>query len=378
MRTEQALWTPGRGWAGASARLRDAQLVLAFGAGEILERPEVVAEIGSRYPRAELLGCSTAGEILGTRVTDASLSLTAVEFEGTTLRAFDVQRDAYPDSASAGAALAGRLDPAGLVHAFVVSDGQHVNGSELVKGIVSRLPPGVTLTGGLAGDGSRFQRTVVLRGQGVARENRIALLGLYGPRLRVGFGSLGGWDSFGPPRQITRSKGNVLYELDGEPALQLYKRYLGDHAAGLPAAGLLFPLSLKLPDTDREVVRTILAVDEADQSLTFAGDLPQGASARLMKANFDRLVDGAQGAARTSYDALGSAEPELSILISCVGRKLVLKGRTEEELEAVREVLGPRTALTGFYSYGEICPAAPHAACDLHNQTMTITTFREA
>lgn len=377
MRTEQVLWTSEGGWTGPLGGLRDAQLVLAFGSGEALEDAKLVEEIALRYPGAELLGCSTAGEISGTRVTDASLSLTAVRFDATTLRAVDAQRDEFPDSERAGAALAERLDPRGLVHAFVLSDGQHVNGSELVKGIASRLPPGVTLTGGLAGDGSRFQRTVVLRGRGPAREKRIALLGLYGPRLKVGFGSLGGWDPFGPVRQVTRAKGNVLYELDGEPALDLYKRYLGAHAEGLPSTGLLFPLSVKLPDTGHEVVRTILAVDEKARSVTFAGDLPEGASARLMKANFDRLVDGAQGAARTSHEAIGSVAPELAVLISCVGRKLVLKGRTEEELEAVREVLGPQAALTGFYSYGEICPAAPDAACDLHNQTMTITTFRE-
>jgi hypothetical protein len=96
-----------------------------------------------------------------------------------------------------------------------------------------------------------------------------------------------------------------------------------------------------------------------------------------MKANFDRLIDGAMGAAQTSYAAIGSSSPDLAILISCVGRKLVLKQRTEEELESVREVLGEKTALCGFYSYGEICPTAPNANCQLHNQTMTITTFAE-
>ena len=175
---------------------------------------------------------------------------------------------------------------------------------------------------------------------------------------------------------MTRSHGNVLYEFDGQPALALYKKYLGEHAAGLPATGLLFPLSVRTAE-GREFVRTILSVDEAQQSMTFAGDVPEGAYARLMKANVDRLVDGAQGAAKTSYEAVGATSPELAVLISCVGRKLVLKQRTEEEIEAVRSVLGSRTVLTGFYSYGEICPVVPNANCELHNQTMTITTFTE-
>ncbi|RJQ51925.1 MAG: hypothetical protein C4530_19405, partial [Desulfobacteraceae bacterium] len=188
---------------------------------------------------------------------------------------------------------------------------------------------------------------------------------------------LGGWDPFGPERLVTRSKGNVLYELDGQSALELYKRYLGEHAKELPASGLLFPLNMRTAESDSGVVRTILAVDEADQSMTFAGDVPEGAHVRLMKANFDHLVDGAIGAAQTSYEAIGSRSPELAILISCVGRKFILKQRVEEEVEGVQEVLGADTVLTGFYSYGEICPSAPRANCELHNQTMTITTFAE-
>ena len=210
-----------------------------------------------------------------------------------------------------------------------------------------------------------------------AERDTVAVLGFYGKRLKVGYGSLGGWDPFGPERLITRSKGNMLYELDEEPALNLYKKYLGDHAKGLPATGLLFPLSLRTGDGMTGIVRTILSVNEKEQSMTFAGDVPEGAYARLMKANFDRLIDGAVDAAKTSYEAIGSSSPDLAVLISCVGRKLILKQRIEEEVEGVREVVGDRTVLSGFYSYGEISPFTPGANCELHNQTMTITTFSE-
>lgn len=112
--------------------------------------------------------------------------------------------------------------------------------------------------------------------------------------------------------------------------------------------------------------------------MTFAGDIPQGSYVRLMKANFERLVDGATGAANMSTQSIGSFTPELAILISCVGRKLVLKQRVEEEVESVKQALGEKTVITGFYSYGEICPVAPtEKQCELHNQTMTITIFAE-
>ena len=376
MRIEQKKWTEAKGWtAGPPGALGDSQLVLIFGARPIL-RESLVAQIKTAYPSAHILGCSTAGEICGTQVSDHSLVTTAVSFEHAWLKGSRVELNLAEDSFQAGEYLARSLDFEGLAHVLVLSDGLVVNGSDLVRGLTKHLPDRVTVTGGLAGDGERFEETLVFW-DGVPKRNTIAALGLYGSRLRVGYGSLGGWDPFGPERLITRSRGNVLYELDGRSALELYKKYLGEHAHGLPATGLLFPLSLRVKAGETGVVRTILSVNEQEQSMTFAGDVPEGAYARLMKANFDRLIDGAIGAAKTSYQAIGSTSPDLAVLISCVGRKLILRQRIEEEVEGVRDILGEHTILTGFYSYGEISPFVPGAKCELHNQTMTITTFSE-
>jgi hypothetical protein len=399
MQIEQRVWTRS-GWT-PGGTLDTAQLVLLFAGRDVLDdRDEWMPELLRAYPHAIVFGCSTAGEISGTRVRDDSVAASAVLFHATPLVVRHTPVEGGDEASErAGATLAQALPAAGLRHVFVLSDGQRVNGSELVRGMLRHLPPGVQVTGGLAGDGARFERTLVLA-DGQPTEGVVAALGLYGEALRVGYGSLGGWDTFGPKRIITRSYGNVLHELDGKPALELYKTYLGEHAAGLPATGLLFPLSISRmgrPGEPRTVVRTILAVDEAEQSLTFAGDVPEGSVAQLMKANFERLIDGAADAAKAASsgeptpapppageapDAIpdtlvAGPVPELAVLISCVGRKLVLKQRTEEEVESVRDVLGVGVALTGFYSYGEICPAAPDADCELHNQTMTITTFRE-
>ncbi|NTV96833.1 MAG: hypothetical protein HGA75_15700 [Thiobacillus sp.] len=374
MKTEQLHRTTA-GWNRAPA-MNDAQLVLIFGGTGQLT-PARHAEISAFYPGAILLGCSTSGEILDTRVHDDSVAVTAIAFEHTPIKLARSQVASADDSRRAGETLAGELLAPDLRHVFVLSDGLKVNGTELVEGFKAVLPRGIEVTGGLSGDGARFQQTLVIADEAAA-EGKIAALGLYGDALVVGYGSLGGWDPFGPDRLITKAKGNVLYELDGQSALALYKKYLGDHAAGLPATGLLFPLALSAASGENGgLVRTILAVDEADQSMTFAGDMPEGMYARLMKANFDRLVDGAAGAAEVAKMPLAGGEAELAILISCVGRKLVLKQRIEEEVEAVRDILGNRAALTGFYSYGEISPHARTARCELHNQTMTITTFRE-
>lgn len=372
--SQEFLDADGR-WQRLGAPLGNAGLVLYFGGRAVLEDPELYRHLRRNHPDAIIMGCSTAGEIMDTRVTDGTVVATAIQFDNTRLQLAVATVDETADSRSAGQRLAESLDAPGLMHVFVLSDGLHVNGTELVAGLRSRLPAGVVSTGGLSGDGASFGRTLVGANEPAA-ERRVAALGFYGERLRVGFGSLGGWDPFGPERLITRSSGNVLYELDGESALTLYKKYLGEHAIGLPATGLLFPLTLRMAEHESPVVRTILGVNEAEQSLTFAGDMPEGAYARLMKANFERLIDGAIGAAHISQSHSASP-PQLAILISCVGRKLVLKQRIEEEVEGVRDVLGEGTVLTGFYSYGEISPHTPTAKCELHNQTMTITTLSE-
>lgn len=377
MRVTQHHWTADDGWrpVGTTLTTAGAQLVLVFGSPDRLRDPARLEELTRVYPAARVVGCSTAGEVVGTRVFDDSIAATGIEFESTGVRTVETSIADERDSFQAGQRLARALPHEGLAHVLILSDGVRVNGSRLADGLTAGLPAGVTATGGLAGDGDRFAETLVVY-DGQVRPRAAVAVGLYGPRLRVGYASLGGWDPFGPERLITKATDNILFELDGQSALGLYKRYLGDHAVGLPAAGLHFPLCLRIVDDQPAVVRTILGIDEAAQSMTFAGDMPVGARAQLMRANFDRLVDGATGAAQGSRVEGGSA-PALALLISCVGRKLVLKQRIEEEVEAVKEVFGPETNLCGFYSYGEISPFGAGASCELHNQTMTITTLSE-
>jgi len=354
----------------------DAAVVLVFGDRDLLATDSWRAELTAAYPRAHIVGCSGAGEIADVRILDATIVATAVSFSSTRIKCVSVVCDPGVDSRDLGIRLAQQVRDDELAHVLVFSDGLEVNGSHLVEGLSAELPESVTVTGGLSADGERFEQTLVVC-DGPARSRAVVALGLCGSKLRVGCASLGGWDPFGPERLITRSEGNILFELDGKSALGLYKEYLGDQAAGLPATGLLFPLSLRGEGGQDGVVRTILSVDEQTQSMTFAGDVSEGRYARLMKANVNRLLDGAVGAARASRGVLGDLEPDLLLLISCVGRRMVLRQRTEEEVEAVREVVGDGPALAGFYSYGELSPFAPDAKCELHNQTMTITALTE-
>lgn len=354
-------------------------LLVLFGASSLIDAPDRINQILDACPQSHVVGCSTAGEIHGSEISDDSLVIAAMRFEKTRVQTAQVAVHSTKDSYRAGALIATHLKVPSLRGILVLSDGLCVNGSELVKGLNETLGGAVIITGGLAGDGTSFKRTWVIKDR-TPRSGYITAVGLYGDQVRIGHGSKGGWDQFGPVRLVTKSDGNVLYELDGRPALQLYKDYLGDRAAGLPATGLLFPLALRASwSEEKSLVRTILAVDEAAQSMIFAGDIPQGAFAQLMRANFDRLIQGASDAAALTvngFPCTTPGTPTLSIAISCVGRRLVLGERTEEETEAKLDILPPDSRQIGFYSYGEISPYAD-GICDLHNQTMTLTTVTE-
>lgn len=377
MKVASLLYADGQGWSGMLPTELDgpSTVLFVFGSPDVASVRVGLDALRAAFPRSLIAGCSTAGEIHEARIHDRSLSVAIVKLEGTRA-AFASAPIEAGRAFEAGASVARTLMKPDLKSVHVFSDGL-VNGSELVRGLNSALPADILASGGLAGDGSRFAHTWVLDSGGVPVEKKVTAIGVYGERVRIGHGSRGGWDIFGPERRVTRAVGNVLYELDDKPALELYKRYLGEQAKDLPAAALLFPLALRTSKTDASpLVRTVLSVDEATSSMTFAGDIPNGALAQLMHANFDRLIEGACGAAlATTSTAMSDAS--ITIAVSCVGRRLVLGERAEEEVEAVYSALTKPTALVGFYSYGEISPHAT-GRCDLHNQTMTLTSLGEA
>lgn len=352
------------------------QLVLMFGAGEKVVLREVYNHIRNEYPNARIISCSTSGEILDDGVFDDTVAVTAIQLERSTIRCAKMSVNKGVNSYETGKTLMKELAADDLTTLFVVSEGSFSNGSELVSGFNENNDRHIPITGGMAGDADRFQKTLVGLDD-IPEEGNVVAIGFYGSRLHIGHSSFGGWDEFGRERVITRSDKNILYEIDGRNALDLYKEYLGPYVNELPGSALFFPLSMRVGDSDKSLVRTILAISEEDKSMTFAGNLPQGSKVRLMKANFDRIINGSSVAATNSLSEGAKKSPELAILISCVGRKLILQERTYEEVKAAKNIFGPATVITGFYSYGEISPFNTDSNCELHNQTMTITTFTE-
>lgn len=364
----------------AASPLPNANLVLVFGSVKRFSESKLSSFLKERYPVAQIIGCTTSGEINPQGVFDDSLQITAILWEKTIQRVTHVKMNGMQNSFETAAGIARQLASDSLRTVLVFSDGLNVNGSELLLGFQSVLGE-VPIVGGLAGDGGAFVKTLQLIND-VVSDNLVIAVGLYGSKLINASGALGGWKPYGPPRKITRSVKNVVYEMDGKPALPLYRMYIGDaYAKGLPGTGLKFPLAIiEEGKRDVEKIRTLLAVDPANNSLTFAGNVEEGETVRLCQTNHDRLVEGAGGAAQLVTGGLGPGatnQPGLAICVSCVGRKGVMAEQVADEIKMVQQILGPQTALTGFYSYGELAPRPNTTDSVLHNQTMTIGYLTE-
>lgn len=355
-------------------------LILYFSRPSALVGDVVFNKLSARFPDSHIVGCTTGGHFAGATITEEDAVATAIRFSGARIELAEIGIDSPARSFACGVELARMLDGEGLVGVFVLSDGLNVNGSQLAAGLSFVLGSGVSISGGLAGDGTAFSETLV-GSNGPPRPKRVAAIGFYGASVQIVTGCAGGWDAFGPRRRITRSVGSILLQLDGRPALDLYEHYLGEEdVAALPGSALLYPLKVSDPARPEiDLVRTVLAVDRQARTMTFAGDMPEGWGAQLMRGNMDRLAAGAAEAARQARglanDAVGQ---ELAILVSCIGRRLLMGKRAEDEIEAAVSELGPSAETFGFYSYGELAPHPANKGVELHNQTMTVTLISEA
>lgn len=385
MRVHTALFRPDRdGDARAfMARLpAQADVVLAFGAHALGDAhapaagAAALAALHERWPQAAVLGCSTAGEIHGAEISDGSLSIATLSLAHSRVRRAHARVGGSAGSWAAGQSIAQQLSAPDLRCVLLLSCGLDVNNSALVGALREHLSPSAVLAGGFAGDGARFADTWVLH-EGLPQRDCVTAVGFYGAHIEMRHGCENGMEVFSAERVVTRSQDNILYELDGRPALQVYKEYLGPFAADLPGSGLLFPFSMRSDATaEKSLIRSVIAVDEGQQSMTTIGNMPTGALVRLMRANADKVIAAAGQAARAAAPPAQAVGGALALVVSCVGRRLVLGDRTEYETEAALQALPPGIHQVGFYSFGEIAPHV-NSVCDLHNQTITVTTLVE-
>ena len=353
-----------------------ADIVFLFGERESIKKKELYYDLKKLYPHADIVGCSSSGNILGETISESPAIAMAISFERGSVHISIKDFTKEDNQNLISQELVESLPKEKLKHIFLLSDGLNMNGSSLAKGANNAIPHPVSMTGGLAGDGTSFEETWVIANE-EAKQNRVVAVGFYGESLSVESGCYGGWNEFGMLRKITKSTNNIVYEIDGKPALALYKKYLGTYAKDLAdGSALNFPMNIRTHSDDIPITRSVLSIDEENQALIFAGDVPEGSFAKLMRTSVDDLIDGSEIAAKQIRKV--NNKTALGLVVSCVGRRLVLKQLTDEELEIIKEILGENINLVGFYSYGELASFSSDLfSCKLHNQTMTLTVIYE-
>lgn len=378
MNIAQLIKKKGENWELISGSITDLDnaLVLVFGDRIALQKDKEIHAIKEMFPNQHIVYASTCGEILGSDITDDAITITVLDFKNASFKiASGNMLTSNFSVEELGAILTKNLNREQLKHVLVFSEGTLINGSELIKGIESELDDDIVVTGGFCGDSKRFQETVVGHNK-LPQRGEVVIIGLYGESLEITYSSFCGWTAFGPERIVTKSKANVLYQMDGKPALDLYKKYLGDKIKQFPMSALRYPLSIKIKGSKQPLVRTILTINEERGAIILAGDVPEGSTIQLMMANVDSIIDGASQAASLAMETR-KTPPEVALLISCVGRKIVMDQRVEEEIEEIIEVIGKDAKYCGFYSYGELAPLPKEQKSKLHNQTMTLTLISE-
>lgn len=351
-------------------------IVYVFTSRQILEDENILSKLQDNLKDCAIVGCTTAGE-MGEYVDNHSLSMLGMHFESTDIAVKTVTISSAEESYHAGKNAANELDKEKLSAVFLILPGLNVNGDQFIKGLRANLDEDVVISGGMAGDGVDFEKTQTICNGNLSSDQAI-VIGFYGDNINFITSSNGGWKPFGPQRRVTKVKNNILYEIDGEPALALYKKYLGDKADNLPSSGLLYPFAIMASEEGKQdgLIRTILNINENDQSLIMAGDMEVNQMICLMHATKDELVEGAEIAANKISDNIELTSEDAVICVSCVGRKILMGEDTEDELDVVRDAF-PDQSMTGFYSYGELSLSSQTNKVELHNQTMTITHISE-
>jgi hypothetical protein len=351
-----------------------ANLVWVISAKSLVHINDISYKVLSNiYPNAHIVISTSAGEIYSDLVYEHSICVNVITFDKATIRTVSKTIDRH-NQEDIAQQLTQELLADDLQFVFILSDGLITNGHALLAGVNKVLPKNVHASGGMSGDDGLFKETLIGLNQ-APKPNQLVIIGFYGKTLKVSSSAESGKNPFGKKRKITQSKENIIYTIDNEPALELYKRYLGDLSKDLPASGLSYPLQVQDKDNNRWLIRSLLDVDWQNGSITLAGNVPANSELYLMHANNQNLVEGASTAIKRCIESFND-QPQLAIVVSCVGRKNAMKKWIEDELTPIRNEIGD-TQMIGFYSYGEFASHQTHQECQLFNETLCVTILKE-
>lgn len=341
-------------------------------AGIDFEHQQLLDAIDDAWPGIELIGCTTDGELsssLGFRDDSISILLFAsdtIDFASGLGRGLSVDTEVACQQAVEQARAKTEREPRLCI---TTPEGLTVSGQMTVEALRNALGQDVDLFGGLAADHRKYESTRQFCGRQVVSDS-VPILLLSGP-LFYSFGVASGWKAIGDPGMITRSQGNVVYEIDGAPAVEFYRRFLGKE----------FKLSTDIPliilnDAEEpEYLRSSSGcVDEETGAITYQSDVPEGIRAQLSITDRAAILEGCEESIRKALQGFpGNKKPEAAVIVSCSARKLLLGTKISEEFRILRENVGPNLPVCGFYSFGEIGPQKSDSTKPImHDQTFTM------
>lgn len=326
------------------------------------DHQQILDTLAERWPGLPLVGCTTDGELssqMGFQEDSISLMLFSsekIDFQVTVAR--DLSQGMEASIAQALAEV-----PQDTHLCFALPESLTVSGASVVRSLQNQLGPGVTLFGGSAADQWSFERTHQFFGQEILEDS--APLLLFCGDLHVSSGISSGWSPMGEGGTVTRSQGNQVFEINHHSALSFYRTYLGDHITITQE----YPLGVfEEPGSDQYYMRAPMSYDAQDQSITFAGDVPEGSRVFITEAARGGILSACEESITTAHQNF-QGDPQAALVISCAARKQVLGTRTRQEHEALKRLIRADLPVLGFYSYGEIAPLPGGARAQFHNET---------
>lgn len=350
--------------------------MVVFAAHEYCHLPQPLDALRNAFPQSKIIGCSTPVVVCDGALLPDTISVGIIRFHHTQLRLSYAPVPSFEESRVAGQQLGQQLAAANLKGVLIFSDGVTTEATELVQGLQEMLPPNVTIAGGLASGHSLDDTWMLCDGE--LKRFHACAVGFMGNAVELTRATGGGWRLIGAECKATRTSGRTLFELDGERAKDVYHRQVGrDIGFGLRESSSRYPLTVRLPGLEMQIVRDVNSVDEDSGAIELAGDIPEGVMVQVMTTTEDDILDGVDEAIdRMRSKTILPQNNALAICVSCAGRRAVLLEKTCEEAALAHDGLGHGIHQIGMYAFGEISTTSSGPP-QVHNETITIGLIRE-
>ncbi len=368
MKINNFVWT-----ALESKPINEKRLLVLCAFDRLGEQQPDYATLREKFPNAEIVIFSTSGHFISSKIHDNEPVVSALELETSSFEVKNYTNADYETNLAMGNAIGNDVRNS-VKGVCIISDGGMVNGTRLIHGINSKINCEVPIFGGMAGDSTRFKKTLVGLNSD-PKSGEVVAITFYGDSLEIKSNCDSGWNSLGLEFKITSSVENKLFELNHKNAYDVLYEFLApDNQEDFAKTTLYYPFLL-VEDGIGNVIRTPILVDHENKSLTYAGDMPEGAIVKLMKSGTMQLLDSTVDVAK--YCVSENQKPSFIFATSCVGRRVVLDDMANEEFTELQSVFGTESHYFGFYSYGEFSRTGVEENCKLHNQTLAVAVITE-